>query len=35
MNRSLLKDNAQFFEWAMRLLDPLLVAAVGAIAYWI
>ena len=33
MNRSLLKDNAQFFEWAMRLLDPLLVAAVGAIAY--
>ena len=35
MNRSLLKDNAQFFEWAMRLLDPLLVAAVGAIAYWV
>jgi putative colanic acid biosysnthesis UDP-glucose lipid carrier transferase len=35
MNRSLLKDNAQFFEWAMRLLDPLLVALVGAIAYLI
>lgn len=35
MNRSLLKDNAQYFEWAMRLLDPLLVAAVGAIAYTI
>jgi putative colanic acid biosysnthesis UDP-glucose lipid carrier transferase len=35
MNRSLLKDNAQFFEWAMRLLDPLIVAAVGALAYWI
>src|SRR5438067_10452938 len=35
MNRSLLKDNAQFFEWAMRTLDPLLVAAVGAVAYWI
>ena len=35
MNRSLLRDNAQFFEWAMRLLDPLLVAAVGAAAYWI
>jgi len=33
MSRSLLKDNAQFFEWAMRLLDPLLVAIVGAIAY--
>ena len=35
MSRSLLKDNAQFFEWAMRLLDPLLVAAVGAAAYQI
>ena len=35
MNRSLLKDNAQYFEWAMRLLDPLLVAAAGAIAYLI
>lgn len=34
MKRSLLKDNAQFFEWAMRLLDPLLVALVGAVAYW-
>ena len=33
MSRSLLKDNAQFFEWAMRILDPLLVALVGAIAY--
>ena len=33
MTRSLLKDNALFFEWAMRLLDPLLVAAVGAAAY--
>jgi putative colanic acid biosynthesis UDP-glucose lipid carrier transferase len=35
MNRSLLRDNAQFFEWAMRLLDPLLVALVGAVAYLI
>ena len=35
MTRSLLKDNALFFEWAMRLLDPLLVAAVGAAAYWV
>ena len=34
MNRSLLKDNAQFFEWAMRLLDPVLVALVCALAYW-
>ena len=33
MRRSLLKDNAQFFEWAMRLLDPLLVALVGWIAF--
>jgi len=33
MNRSLLRDNAQFFEWAMRLLDPLLVALVAAIAF--
>jgi putative colanic acid biosysnthesis UDP-glucose lipid carrier transferase len=33
MNRSLLRDNAQFFEWAMRLLDPLLVAIVGLLAY--
>ena len=33
MNRSLLKQNAQLFEWAMRLLDPMLVAAVGVIAY--
>ena len=32
MNRSLLKQNAQLFEWAMRLLDPVLVAAVGVIA---
>jgi len=35
MNRSLLKDNALLFEWAMRVLDPLLVALVGAIAYWL
>ena len=35
MNRSLLKNNAQFFEWAMRLFDPLLVALVGAAAYWV
>jgi len=35
MKRSLLKDNAQLFEWAMRLLDPVLVALVGAAAYWI
>ena len=33
MNRSLLKENAQFFEWLMRLLDPLLVAVVGVVAY--
>jgi Undecaprenyl-phosphate glucose phosphotransferase len=33
MNRSLLKQNAQLFEYAMRLLDPMLVAAVGVIAY--
>ena len=33
MKRSLLKDNAQLFEWAMRVLDPLLVALVAAIAY--
>jgi putative colanic acid biosynthesis UDP-glucose lipid carrier transferase len=33
MTRSLLKDNAQFFEWAMRVLDPFLVAVAGAIAY--
>lgn len=33
MRRSLLKDNAQFFEWAMRLLDPLVVAIVGALAF--
>jgi putative colanic acid biosynthesis UDP-glucose lipid carrier transferase len=33
MNRSLLKQNAQVFEWAMRLLDPMLVAVVGVVAY--
>ena len=33
MNRSLLKDNAQYFEWAMRLLDPLLVAAARAFVF--
>jgi putative colanic acid biosynthesis UDP-glucose lipid carrier transferase len=33
MTRSLLKENAQLFEWVMRLLDPLLVAAVGVLAY--
>jgi putative colanic acid biosynthesis UDP-glucose lipid carrier transferase len=33
MKRSLLKENAQVFEWVMRLLDPLLVAAVGVLAY--
>jgi putative colanic acid biosysnthesis UDP-glucose lipid carrier transferase len=33
MNRSLLKDNAPLFEWLMRLLDPLLLATVGALAY--
>jgi len=35
MKRSLLKDNAQLFECAMRLLDPVLVALVSAVAYWI
>jgi putative colanic acid biosynthesis UDP-glucose lipid carrier transferase len=33
MNRSLLKDNAPLFEWLVRLLDPLLLAAIGVIAY--
>lgn len=33
MRRSLLKENAQLFEWVMRLLDPLLVAVVGVLAY--
>jgi len=33
MTRSLLKNNAQIFDWAMRLLDPVLVAAVGVSAY--
>ena len=33
MKRSLLKDNAQALEWAMRLVDPLLVAIVGVIAH--
>jgi len=33
MKRSLLKDNAQFFEWLVRLLDPLLVVVVGWVAY--
>ena len=33
MTRSVLRDNAQLFEWAMRLLDPLAVAVVGVIAY--
>ena len=33
MNRSLLKGNALFFEWAMRLLDPLLVGIVGGIVF--
>ena len=35
MKRSLLKSNAHFFEWVMRLLDPLLVALVGTLAYWL
>jgi putative colanic acid biosynthesis UDP-glucose lipid carrier transferase len=33
MRRSLLRDNALLFEWAMRVLDPLLVALVGIAAY--
>ena len=33
MNRSLLKGNALLFEWAMRLLDPLLVGVVGGIIF--
>jgi putative colanic acid biosynthesis UDP-glucose lipid carrier transferase len=33
MRRSLLKDNAPFFEWLVRLFDPLLVVAVGWLAY--
>jgi len=31
--RSVLKDNATVFEWLVRMLDPLFVAAVGTIAY--
>src|SRR6188472_4187858 len=34
MKRSLLKDNAEALEWAMRLIDPALVALVGTIVYW-
>jgi putative colanic acid biosynthesis UDP-glucose lipid carrier transferase len=33
MKRSLLRDNALLFEWAMRVFDPLLVALVGVVAY--
>ena len=33
MTRSLLKDNAPLFEWLLRLLDPLLLATVGVLAY--
>src|SRR6185312_8650327 len=33
MRRSLLKDNALLFEWAMRLFDPLLLALVGAVFF--
>ena len=33
VNRSLLKDNAPLFEQLVRLLDPLLLAMVGVIAY--
>jgi putative colanic acid biosynthesis UDP-glucose lipid carrier transferase len=32
-DRSLLKDNAPLFEWLVRLLDPLLLAAVGVLGY--
>jgi putative colanic acid biosynthesis UDP-glucose lipid carrier transferase len=34
MKRSLLKDNAEALEWAMRLIDPALVALVGTTVYW-
>jgi putative colanic acid biosynthesis UDP-glucose lipid carrier transferase len=33
MRRSVLKDNAPVFEWLLRTMDPLLVAAVGLTAY--
>src|SRR5512132_422104 len=33
MRRSVLKENAPVFEWLLRTLDPLLVAAVGLAAY--
>ena len=33
MRRSLLRDNALLLEWAMRVLDPLLVALVGIVAH--
>ena len=33
MNRSLLKDNAPLLVWLVRLLDPLLLATIGVIAY--
>ena len=34
MKRSLLKDNAPLFERLMRLVDPVLMMAVGVVAYW-
>lgn len=34
-SRSLLKENAGLLEYALRLLDPLLVVLAGAIAYFI
>ena len=33
MRRSVLKDNASVFEWLLRTLDPLIVAAVGLAVY--
>ena len=33
MKRSLLKDNAPLFEWLLRLLDPLVAALAGWLAY--
>jgi len=33
VKRSLLKENAPVFEWLLRTVDPVLVAAVGLLAY--
>ncbi|HVE48318.1 MAG TPA: undecaprenyl-phosphate glucose phosphotransferase [Casimicrobiaceae bacterium] len=35
MNRSLLKQNAPAFEFLLRVVDPLMTIAAGALAHWI